>query len=355
MCLAGAALPWIPSADATAAGVTLWREPGDRPVVRDPKFDPHRSLAPLIDAVGPAVVSVRVLAPPHLRHAIPPGRDGQMGVGSGFVLSPDGLVLTNHHVVARSDRFEVELADGRSYPARVLGSDPATDIAVLRVEGAPRLPSVVLGTSASLRVGDWVVAIGTPAGLGQSASTGIVAAKGRGSLGLYADSYIDFIQLDAALAPGNSGGPLFNLRGEVVGVNTAVAALPGRGPGFAIPIDQIKRILPQLVRDGRVARGWLGVATSTARHASSATPPERGAVVAQVYPHTPAARAGLRAGDRIVRIDGEPVADGGDLRARIATHGPKERVRLDVRRGGKPVRVTVTLGERPDLGRTRPH
>ena len=196
------------------------------------------------------------------------------------------------------------------------------------------------------------MAIGTPAGLRQSASAGIVAAKGRGSLGLYADSYIDFIQLDAALAPGNSGGPLFNLRGEVVGVNTAVAALPGRGPGFAIPIDQIKRILPQLVQDGRVARGWLGVATTTVRHASGGAPP-KGALVERVYPKTPAARAGLRPGDRVVRIDGEAVADAADLRARIATHPPKDRVRLEVRRAGKTVQIQVTLGKRPDLARRR--
>ncbi|MCA9056802.1 MAG: trypsin-like peptidase domain-containing protein, partial [Planctomycetaceae bacterium] len=172
----------------------------------------------------------------------------------------DGQVVTNHHVVAGRNVFEVELKDGRRFRGRVIGSDPQTDLAVLELEGASALPTVGFGSSEVLQVGDWVVAVGSPMGLSQTVTRGIISAKGRGSLGLYQDGYADFLQTDAAINPGNSGGPLFNLAGEVVGINTAVGGHDGLG--FAVPVDQAKVVVPKLIRDGKVVRGWLGITGS---------------------------------------------------------------------------------------------
>ncbi len=351
-----------PAQAEIAPAAKVWRDGDGTPIVKDKSYDPRLSLAPLLDKVRPAVVSVRVRGRADPRRApfsfpIPtpaPGHDGRpSGVGSGFILSANGLVVTNHHVVARSDTFEVELGDGRLFSGKLLGSDPATDLAVLQLEGAKNLPTVVLGESDALRVGDWVVAIGTPIGLEQSATTGILSAKGRGSLGLYADSYIDFLQIDASLAPGNSGGPLFNLNGEVVGINTAVASfVPGRGPGFAIPIDQAKRVIPQLKNNGKVVRGWLGIKARLVEPAVGRTPPP-GAVVGEVYPNTPAGRGGLRTGDRITEVGKHSVKDFEDLRSRIADLPPGKKVTVQVERDGKNKALTVTLARRPGAEKMR--
>ena len=295
-------------------------------------YDPTKSLAPMIAAVGPAVVSVEAKG---VRKA---GGIGQ-GTGSGFVIASNGLVVTNHHVVDGAGQVQVRMDDGGVYPAEVLGTDPATDLALLQLSGASKLPRVTLGESAELSVGDWVVAVGNPMGLDHSASVGIISGKGRGSLGLYRDSYIDFLQTDADIAPGSSGGPLFDLQGHVVGINTAVGA--GNGPGFAIPIDQAKRVIEQLRDRGEVSRGWLGAASTRGPDGSA------GAKLGEVYADTPAHRAGLRAGDLITHIEGEQIHNFNELRGRIATTPPGTKLELTVVRDGEEIAVQVDLVERP--------
>jgi serine protease Do len=352
---------------AQARGDEIWREGKGRPVTSDKSYDPARSLAPIIKEVRPAVVSI--VASGHLsdpeehgfdRRIIPFLPDGMQmpplprGAGSGFIISKDGLVVTNHHVVAGRDRFEVKLFDGRGFEATVVGSDEETDVALLKLKDAKKLPTVVLGKSGVLEVGDRVFAIGSPMGLESSVTTGIVSAKGRGSLGLYRESYLDFLQTDAAIGPGNSGGPLFNLNGEVIGMNTAVSGL-GRGLGFATPIDQAKWVIPQLKSDGKVTRGWLGISGRDVEPASSGTAPS-GAMVGAVHDRTPADKAGLRAGDRVVKLDGEAIEDFGDLRGRVARTKPGQKVKVEVIRDGKAKKLDVVLEERPhpdELARMR--
>lgn len=352
---AQAGQPTNPEADADAAGGATkakegpWSE-GD--AVPDPGYDPERSLAPMIEAVRPAVVSIRASRQGMF------GAEGT-GIGSGFIISADGLVVTNNHVAEQGDRFEVALADGRLFEATVVGADPQMDLAVLRLAKARDLPTVVLGTSDDMRIGDWVIAVGSPMGLEQTVTRGIVSAKGRGSLGLYRDGYADFLQTDAAINPGNSGGPLFNLQGEVIGINTAVGG-QADGLGFAVPIDQAKALLPRLIRDGKITRGWIGISSGVEERPDYGELPEPGAKIGEIHPETPAAKAGLHAGDRVIEVDGKPVEDFEDLRARIGEHAPKDVVALTVMRAGQKQIIDVALAERPDpeslarLGRTLP-
>ena len=312
-----------------------WRE-GDGSPVAGSGYDPKLSLAPMIEVVAPAVVSVTGSG------SGPFGQGG--GIGSGFIISPDGLVVTNHHVVAGREQLEVHFDDGRRFQAELVGSDPQTDIAVIRLDGAKGLRTVVLGSSDKLKVGDWVVAVGSPMGLEQTATRGILSAKGRGSLGLYRDGYADFLQTDAAINPGNSGGPLFNLAGEVVGINTAVGGHDGLG--FAVPIDQAKVVLPKLIQSGAVQRGWLGVSGRDAAPDYGAKPIS-GAVIADVGADTPAATAGLREGDRVIDVDGHGIDSFNDLRGRIGEYAPREKVQLGLVRDGQRKTIEVTLGERP--------
>jgi len=322
--------------EAAKAGAGYWRE---GVAVDDPNYDPTLSLAPMLDAVRPAVVSIQTTRE---------GRFGTtgMGMGSGFIISADGLVVTNNHVAAAGEHFEVALDDGRVFEAKVVGSDPLTDLAVLRLEGGKDLPTVVLGSSEALRVGDWLVAVGSPMGLSQTVTRGILSAKGRGSLGLYRDGYADFLQTDAAINPGNSGGPLFNLAGEVIGINTAVGGHDGLG--FAVPIDQAKAVLPRLIRDGKITRGWIGISGGAEGKPAYGQHPEPGAQIGEIHPDTPAAKAGLISGDRVVEIDGQAVEDFEQLRARIGEFAPKDRVALTVIREGKRKLIDVELAERPD-------
>lgn len=302
-------------------------------------YDPRESLAPMIKAVGPAVVAVDARGSTPVPGLFGGGEQPVQGLGSGFVVEASGLVVTNHHVIADARSVQVRLSDGRSFPAKVVGSDPATDLAILQLEGAEGLPTVVLGDSGTLEVGDWVVAMGNPMGLDHSATVGIISGKGRGSLGLYRDSYIDFLQTDADIAPGSSGGPLFDLRGRVVGINTAVGA--SLQPGFAIPIDQAERIIEQLRDGGEVVRGWLG-----AGNQPGAKGP--GAAIGSVYEGTPAARAGLRPGDVVEALDGEPLRTFEDLRARVGDRRPGEVVKLRVQRDGSTLELDVTLDAKPE-------
>lgn len=287
--------------------------------------------------------------------------------GSGFIIDPAGHVVTNAHVVADSDVVRVKLADDRELAAKVVGRDDKLDLAVLRIEGAKDLPAVTLGSSEALQVGEYVVAIGNPFGLGHTVTMGVVSAKSR-TIG--AGPYDDFIQTDASMNPGNSGGPLFNLRGEVVGINTAINTA-GRGIGFAIPIDALKGVLPQLLTKGHVERGRLGVVIQPideplAKALDLDRP--RGALVAEVEPGSPAARAGLRAGDVILSVGGTDVPRSHDLPRIVSRHAPGSRVALKVLRNGGELTLDVVLsaldggaapgsppskaGPTPDLGVT---
>jgi serine protease Do len=272
------------------------------------------------------------------------------GNGSGVIVSPEGYILTNNHVVEGAKEIHVALTDGREFDAEVVGADPSSDIAVIRVE-AEGLPVAPLGNSDDLQVGDWVVALGSPFGLENTVTAGIVSATGRTNMRL-AD-YEDYIQTDAAINPGNSGGALVNLAGQVVGINTAIASRTGgyMGVGFAIPINQAKDIMGQLIETGTVTRGWLGVSiqdvTPALRETLRLGDDVKGALVGEVMPDTPAMSAGIEVGDVIVGMDGETVADANDLRNRVASVRPGKKVSLELLRSGDERSVTVTIGERP--------
>lgn len=317
------------------------------------KISPTKSLAPVVKKVKPAVVTVFTQGIDPSSSGMPPlfGPSEQArGLGSGFIISPDGVVVTNHHVVAHGRKLTVRLDDGRRFEAKVLGSDELTDIAVIKLEGAKNLPTVKMGTSKRLEVGDWVLAVGSPQGMLQTASVGIISAQGRGSLNLYGNgSYIDFVQTDAAISRGSSGGPLFNLKGEVIGINTAVHGMGG-GLGFAVPVDQAKFVIPQLQNDGQVKRAWLGVTGRPVVEAAVGAPVVPGAKLEKVHPGTPAESAGLQDGDRVLAIDGKNVENFADLRGRIGFTKPGKTVELSIDRKGKRKTVKVKLGALPDAG-----
>jgi serine protease Do len=238
----------------------------------------------------------------------------QRGWGSGFIFSDEGYILTNHHVVGDADKIKVQLSDGREYDAKIVGSDPRSDVAIIKIEEAKDLPLLPLGDSDSLEVGEWVMAVGNPFGLSHTLTVGVVSAKGRTSVGI--TDYEDFIQTDAAINPGNSGGPLINLKGEAVGINSAIFSKSGgyMGIGFAIPINMVKEIKDQLITAGKVSRGYLGVAiqdiTSELKETLDLTSAE-GVLIADVSKDSPAEKASLRRGDVVVEFDGQKVLNVG--------------------------------------------
>ena len=273
-----------------------------------------------------------------------PGHFRQHGNGSGVIIDAEGHILTNNHVVERAEDVRVTLTDGREYEARVIGRDPKTDLAVLQVDVTEPLPVATLGSSDTLRVGDWVMAIGNPFGLSHTVTAGIVSGKGR-IIG--AGPYDDFIQTDASINPGNSGGPLFNMHGEVVGINTAMVP-HGRGIGFAIPIDTAKPLIPQMVATGGVTRGYLGVSIqSISPDLAEALKLDgtQGALVGEVMSDSPAARAGLQTGDVITAFDGKPVATSQDLPGMVAETPVDQDVTVTVRRQGESLDLAVTVGK----------
>jgi serine protease Do len=271
----------------------------------------------------------------------------QRGLGSGFLVDAQGHVLTNAHVVEGAEVVKVKLADDRELDARVKGVDPKTDIALLEVQGARDLPFATLGSSEAIKVGEPVIAIGNPFGLGNTVTTGIVSAKGRA---IGAGPYDDFIQTDASINPGNSGGPLFDSRGHVIGMNTAIVPA-GQGIGFAIPSDELKSVLRQLVATGHVERGRLGAQIQDVdekRAKSLGLPSTRGAFVGEVEKGGPAERAGLKNGDVIVGVDSIDIPHAHDLPRTIAKNPPGTRVTLKVRRGGQELSLPVTLDKLED-------
>ena len=269
------------------------------------------------------------------------------GLGSGFIISSDGYIITNNHVIRKADEIDIILENEDKYPAEIVGTDPKTDLALLKINPKTPLVPVTIGRSSILEIGDWVVAIGNPFGLGNTVTSGIVSAKGR-SLGLGA--YDDFIQTDAAINPGNSGGPLFNYRGEVVGVNTAIIA-GGQGIGFAIPIDMANRIVNQLKTSGKVVRGWLGVhiqEISPEIQQSLKLPDDSGALISDVAPDSPAEKAGIKRGDVVLQINSTKIEDVDDLPKQVANFSPGTRANLKIFRDGGIKDVNVRLEEFPD-------
>jgi serine protease Do len=272
----------------------------------------------------------------------------QHGLGSGFIISEDGYVVTNNHVIDKAQDIQVILQEGgEKYKAKVIGKDPKTDLALVKIEPNRKLQAVTFGDSDKLRIGDWVIAVGNPFGLGHTVTAGIVSAKGR-VLGL--GNYDDFIQMDAPINPGNSGGPLFNLSGEVVGVNTAIVA-SGQGIGFAIPINMAKDVVQQLKEKGKVVRGWLGILIQniTPEIAEGMNIKEtKGALVSSVTPGGPAEKAGVKRGDIIVEFNGHKVEKVVDLTSKVVVTPPGTQVQLKVIREGREKDITVKLGELPE-------
>jgi serine protease Do len=275
----------------------------------------------------------------------PRGRGVMHAQGSGFLISPDGLVLTNAHVVDGAKEVTVKLSDHREFKAKVLGADRSSDIAVLKIDGHG-FPTVQLGDSDQLGVGDYVLAIGEPFGLEETATAGIVSAKGRSLPG---DGYVPFIQTDAAVNPGNSGGPLFDANGAVIGINAQIYSNSGgyQGVSFAIPINVAVQIKDQIVKTGKVAHARLGVEVQTLDQSladSFKLKAPDGALISKIEPDSAAAQAGLKVGDVILKFDGSPIVDAGQLSARVGTSAPGDKASIDVWRDGKTLALTATIG-----------
>lgn len=325
------------------------------------------SFADLIERVRPAVVSIQVRQRPSAQRNVPsfdglppgfedyfrgPGRnpnESPTALGSGFFISEDGTLVTNNHVIEGAEQITVHLSDGRELRAEIIGADVPTDLAVLRVQGGGRFPYVSLDPNANPRVGDWVVAVGNPFGLDGTATAGIISATGRRDFG---SSYVDFLQIDAPINRGNSGGPTFDLRGRVIGVNSAIFSPTGGnvGIGFAIPADTAARVIEQLLDRGRVSRGWLGVTVQPLDQdiaRSLGLEDDNGALVAAIVPDSPAARAGLQQGDVILTMDGQRIEDSRHLTQRIGATGVGANIRLGIQRNRRPMNINVRIAERP--------
>ncbi len=322
-----------------------------------------QAFAAVAEAVSPSVVSVSVdarlpnggmAAMPFGPFGMTPPQDDGLahGNGSGVVVRPDGYILTNFHVVQHAERIEVQLQDGRRFVAQVVGADPATDLAVIRI-AARDLPAASFAESSGVRPGQWAIAIGSPFGLDYTVTTGVVSSVGRGGLGM--NEIEDYLQTDASINPGNSGGPLVDLDGRVIGINTMIIGR-GAGIGFAVSAELARRVATQILEHGRVRRAWIGVSFQelTPELAAAFSLGERsraGALIADVVPRGPAARAGLRAGDVVVAVDGQPVREGRDLLRAVLRHDIGTSVRLEVVRDRRRRTMTLTTAERPGAER----
>ena len=333
------------------------------------------TFAPMVERVTPSVVSItaeRIVRVPRGLRELPffldpswreffdrqfrPGDERtpeqrQLGLGSGVAVTGDGHILTNHHVIEGANAIEIHLSDGSIHKAELVGSDPQSDLAVLKID-ATGLPAAELGNSDNVRVGDIVLAVGNPFGVGQTVTMGIVGATGRGGLGI--EDYEDFIQTDAAINPGNSGGALVDVDGKLIGVNTAIVARGAsgnQGIGFAVPINMAHHVATQILNHGKVSRGYIGVGIQSLTPALSesfgAPKGMKGALVGRVEPDGPADRAGLERGDIIRKVGGAPVEDARDLKLRIGEQDPGSTVSLKVWRDGETRTFSMTLAERP--------
>ncbi len=332
------------------------------------------NFVPLAKDAGKAVVNIstekkvsrgRTDFPMEMFRGLPPGferffdqferkgPDGffnkQRSLGTGFIISPDGYIVTNNHVIEGADSVRVNLegtaGKEESLPAEVIGIDEETDLALLKVKSKDSLPYLSFGNSEQMEVGEWVLAIGNPFGLGHTVTAGILSGKGRN---IHSGPFDNFLQTDASINPGNSGGPLINMSGQVVGINTAIMA-SGQGIGFAIPSSMADRIISQLKTDRKVSRGWIGVTIQDVDGNSAKAlglVQAKGALIGSVIPGEPADKAGLKVGDIVIEADGNPISDAGDLLRSIATKPPFSVVQLAVWRSGKSKKISVVLGER---------
>ncbi len=320
------------------------------PVSAPAAFNPHLSLAPLIEAVEPAVVNVYVTSrqqvPARYQHFYGyPAEQTVQGQGSGFVISADGLLLTNNHVIQGATDIKVKFDTGEEYAATVVGADRGSDVALLQIKAGRVLPYLKLGDSDAARVGDWVVAVGNPLGLGHTVTAGIISAKGREIPDL--DALEEFIQTDAGINPGNSGGPLIGLDGAVVGMNTAIVS-GANSVAFAIPAGHLEWVLPQLREHGAVSRGWLGVGSAPLNARGLAMyKVDHGVVITELSANSPAELAGLVAGDVMLQVQDRELHDSRDLFRTIASRSPGDEVTIRTLRDGKPRDVKVKLGSRP--------
>ncbi|MEG0822130.1 MAG: Do family serine endopeptidase [Burkholderiaceae bacterium] len=361
-----AQVPGVQDAFAAPTTVAAAQSAGTRAQLPD--------FSALVEANGKAVVNIAVVrgakqTPTQLdedsmemlrRFGIPlpngrrggPGAPGagpeSRGVGSGFIIDKSGLILTNAHVVDGATELTVRLSDKREFKGKVIGSDKMTDVAVVKIEGKD-LPSLKIGDSNTLKVGEWVAAIGSPFGLESTVTAGIVSAKSRS---LPDDQFVPFIQTDVAVNPGNSGGPLFNMNGEVVGINSQIFSTSGgfMGLSFAIPIDLAMKVKDQLVKDGKVTRGRMGVGVQGMNQQlaeSFGLTKPAGALVSKVEPDAPAAKAGLREGDVITEFNGKPVVDSADLPVLVAGTAPGTKVEMKVWRDRAEKKLAITIGELP--------
>ncbi len=283
-----------------------------------------------------------------------PRKRQQRGAGSGFIINKDGHILTNNHVVENADKITVTLSDNQQVDAELVGTDPQSDVALIKINVSDPLPTIPLGDSEALEVGEWVIAIGNPFGLSQTVTVGVVSAKGRSRVGI--NEYENFIQTDAAINPGNSGGPLLNIHGEVVGINSALYSRTGgyMGIGFAIPINMVKSIEDQLQKHGKVTRGWLGVAIQDINEnlaESFGLEKAEGILISETQPDSPADKAGIRQGDVLLSLNEIPLKDVADLRNRVALIIPGTDVTIHLIRESKPLDIDVKIGEQPaDFG-----
>ena len=349
----------------------------------------HQSFAPLVKKVSPAVVNISVTqsggsdtmaeepeqgtspgfpnspfdeflrrffdqqnpnGQRHLFPQMPGGQAHRIALGSGFIIDPSGYVVTNSHVVGDASKVEVTLQDDSKYPAKIIGRDPKTDIALLKIKADKSLPYVTFGDSSTAQVGDWVMAVGNPFGLGGTVTTGIISARGRD---IHSGPFDDFLQIDAPINRGNSGGPTFNLDGQVIGINTAIYSPNGGsvGIGFAVPSNIAKTVVAQLEEHGKVNRGWLGVQiqeVTPAIASSLGLQGEHGALVAVVTPDSPGAKAGLKQGDVILTFNGSEISRLHDLPRLVAETAPDTGAKMKIWRSGKTLELQATLGELPN-------
>ena len=347
---------WLSQRAPSITGVTLFEAPSHPVGVAMPG-----SLSPAAKIASPAVVSIATTqanAPVHPLQNDPwfrffyGDREDEappQGLGSGVIVSPEGYILTNNHVIEGAKEIVVTLSDSRRVVAQVIGTDPDTDLAILRIQ-LDRLPVIALGNSDTAQVGDRVLAIGNPFGVGQTVTSGIVSALGRNQLGI--NTFENFIQTDAAINPGNSGGALVDVNGHLIGINTAIYSRSGgnMGIGFAIPVSTARQVLEGIVRDGQVVRGWVGIEPSELTPELAQTfglKPTEGVIVTGVLQNGPAASAGLRPGDLLQKVAGQPVNNVGELLTQIASLTPGKSVKLDVMRRQQSLTLEVTPAQRP--------
>ncbi len=329
------------------------------PLVPTGPLAPLASFAPIVHSADPSVVTINTVGEEVEVSPFTHRRRQQLtrGLGTGFVIDKNGIILTNNHVVEGARAVQVKLSDQREFPAKVVGADSVTDIAVVRIDAKDVRP-LPLGDSDATEVGDWAVAIGNPYGLSHTVRAGIISAKGRTNQDVPLDpaGYYDFLQTDASINPGNSGGPLLNLRGEVVGINSAVRGGGAQGIGFAIPINMVRQLLPMILRDGHVTRSALGVhiidvhqlTNEDRQELKLADDKTAGAVIEGVATGGPADKAGLQAGDLVLAFDGTRVERSAQLQWLASTAGVGRQVVLRVQREGKPFEIKVTLGQLPE-------